>query len=66
MGVKRSAAIVCSRNSLPNNWYIDGCGDTSRLAHDLAIETKSSVSSSTVKLFAFGRNAFLSTSFGIR
>ena len=66
IGVKRSAASVCSRNLLSDNWYIDGCGDSSRLVRDLAAETKSGMSFSAGKLFAFGRHGFHSTSIGIR
>lgn len=66
MGMKRSSAGVCSRNLVSNNWYVDACGDTSRLVRDLLAETTSGVSLSTSKLFAFGKSAFHSTSMGIR
>jgi hypothetical protein len=66
MGIARGSANVCSRNHVANQWYVDACGDTTRLVRDLAAETNSGVSISTAKLFTIGNDAFHSTSVGVR
>jgi hypothetical protein len=66
MGIARSSANLCSRNHVANQWYVDACGDTTRLVRDLAAETNSGLSLSTAKLFSTGNGAFHSTSIGVR
>jgi hypothetical protein len=66
MGIARGSANVCSRNHIANQWYVDACGDATRLVRDLAAETNSGLSLSTVKLFNTGNGAFHSTSIGVR
>jgi len=66
LGIARGSANICSRNFIVNQWYIDACGDTTRLVRDLIAETNSGLSLSTAKLFGTGNGAFHSASFGIR
>ena len=66
MGVARGSANVCSRNHIANQWYVDACGDTTRLVRDLAAETNSGLSINTAKLFTTGNGAFHSASVGVR
>ena len=64
--IARSSANLCSRNNIANQWYVDACGDATRLVRDLAAETNSGVSLSTAKLFSTGNGAYHSTSIGVR
>lgn len=66
MGIARGSANVCSRNHIANQWYMDACGDTTRLVRDLAAETNSGLSLSTAKLFTTGNGAYHSASVGVR
>ena len=66
MGIACGSANVCSRNHIANQWYVDACGDTTRLVRDLAAETNSGLSLSTAKLFSTGNGAFHSANFGVR
>lgn len=66
IGTARSSANVCSRNHIANRWYVDACGDTTRLVRDLASETNSGLSLSTAKLLTTGNGAYHSTSIGVR
>lgn len=66
MGIARGNANVCSRNHIANQWYVDACGDATRLVRDLVAETSSGLSLSTAKLFTAGNGAFHSASFGVR
>ncbi|WP_445808804.1 hypothetical protein [Yoonia sp.] len=62
----RGSANLCSRNHIANQWYMDACGDTTRLVRDLAAETNSGLSLSTAKLFTTGNGAYHSASVGVR
>jgi hypothetical protein len=66
IGIARGSANLCSRNHIANQWYVDACGDSTRLVRDLAAETNSGLSLSTAKLFTTGNGAFHSTSVGVR
>ena len=66
LSIASGSANVCSRNHIANQWYVDACGDATRLVRDLAAETNSGLSLSTARLFATGNGAFHSTSFGVR
>lgn len=66
IGIARGSANVCSRNHIANQWYVDACGESTRLVRDLAAETNSGLSLSTAKLFSTGNGAFHSTSVGVR
>lgn len=66
MGIARGSANVCSRNYIGNQWYMDACGEATRLVRDLAAETNSGLSLSTAKLFTIGNGAYHNTSVGVR
>lgn len=66
LSIARGSANLCSRNHIANQWYVDACGDATRLVRDLAAETNSGLSLSTAKLFTTGNGAFHSTSVGVR
>ena len=66
LSIARGSANICSRNFIVNQWYIDACGDTTRLVRDLVAETNSGLSLSAAKLFGTGNGAFHSASFGVR
>ena len=66
MGIARGSTNVCSRNHIANQWYVDACGDATRLVRDLAAENTAGLTLSTTKLFATGNGAYHSTSFGVR
>jgi hypothetical protein len=66
LGIARGSANLCSRNQIANQWYVDACGDATRLVRDLAAENTAGLTLSTAKLFSTGDGAYHSTSFGIR
>ena len=66
LSTARANANVCSRNHIANQWYVDACGDATRLVRDLAAENTAGLTLSTAKLFATGNGAYHSTSFGVR
>ena len=66
LGIARGSANVCSRNHVGNQWYVDTCGDATRLVRDLAAENTAGLTLSTAKLFATGNGAYHSTSLGVR
>jgi hypothetical protein len=66
LGIARGSANLCSRNHIANQWYVDACGDATRLVRDLAAETTAGLSLSTAKLFSTGNGAYHSTSIGVR
>lgn len=66
MGIARASANVCSRNDIGKHWYVDACGDSTRLVRDLAAETTSGLTISTTKLFATNGSAFHAANVGVR
>jgi hypothetical protein len=66
MGIARASANVCSRNDVGKHWYVDACGDSTRLVRDLAAETTSGLTISTTKLFATNGSAFHAANIGVR
>ena len=66
LSTARANANVCSRNHIANQWYVDACGDATRLVRDLAAENTAGLTLSTAKLFATGNGAYHSTSLGVR
>jgi hypothetical protein len=66
LSIARANANVCSRNHIRNQWYVDACGDATRLMRDLAAENTAGLALSTAKLFSTGNGAYHSTSFGVR
>jgi hypothetical protein len=66
MGIARATANVCSRNDIGKHWYVDACGDSTRLVRDLAAETTSGLTISTTKLFATNGSSFHSANLGVR
>ena len=66
LSIARGSANVCSRNRIANQWYVDACGDATRLVRNLAAENTAGLTLSTAKLFATGNGAYHSTSFGVR
>jgi hypothetical protein len=66
MGIARVSASVCSLNDIGKHWYVDACGDSTRLVRDLAAETTSGLTISTTKLFTINGSAFNAANIGVR
>lgn len=66
LSTARGSANLCSRNHIANQWYMDACGDATRLVRDLAAENTAGLTLSTAKLFSTGNGAYHSTSLGVR
>jgi hypothetical protein len=66
IGIARASVSGCSRNYMFSEWYLDACGDITRLVRDLDAETTRGFSLGTTKLFTLGNNTVHSTSVGIR
>jgi len=66
LSTARGSANLCSRNHIANQWYVDACGDTTRLVRDLAAENTAGLTLTTAKLFTTGNGAYHSTSAGVR
>jgi len=66
LSTARGSANLCSRNHIANQWYVDACGDTTRLVRDLAAENTAGLTLTTAKLFTTGNGAYHSTSASIR
>lgn len=66
IGIGRGSANLCSRNRVGNHWYLDACGEATRLTRDLGTETSRDVTLSTTKLITDNDGAFHSVSVGVK
>ena len=66
IGIARAFANICSRNHIANDWYVDGCANTTRINRELKNETQSSLQLSTTKLFSTSSTAHHAATVGVR
>ena len=66
MGISRASVDACSRNHIANQWYLDACGNATRLVRDLVSETNKNLLLNTSAHFRIGDSVFHKASFGVR
>ena len=66
IGIARAFANICSRNHVANDWYVDGCANTTRVNRELKNETQSSLQLSTTKLFSTSSTVHHAATVGVR